>query len=325
MSRTLVLAALAAVLAASASDAQPAPPGGHVRFRQPVGEGYEVRIRTDFEAECPEGEDALFAVDGETSPFEPVRPGADGCPPTETLLLWKDGAPIDSVGGWRLWLGAPVDTLIWENLTPAEHPVPEGAVRDLTGDGVPELIVGTYSGGAHCCTGVLVVSLGETPARLGQIDASDSEIAVDDTDAGPVFRLLDMTFAYWNTSFAGSPAPEVLLAWDAEAEAFAPAVDLMRQPPLPAADLAALVAEVRADTDWRTRRFPPPTYWGTLLDLLYAGRSAQAERFATDAWGLSDDARGLFLEWFRDQLWQSPYASAVINMNGGAEWLGPLY
>ncbi len=321
MSRPVLLLAALAGLLASAADAQPASPGGHVRFRQPVGDGYEVRIRTDFEAECPEGEGALFTVGGEASPFESVRPGDGGCPPTEMLSLWHHGALIDSVGGWRLWLGAPVDTLLWENLEPEDHPLPDGAVRDLTGDGVPELIVGVYSGGAHCCTGVLVVSLGEMPAFLGEIDASDSVVVVEDTESGPVFRLADFTFAYWNTSFAGSPAPAVTLAWDAEAQTFLPSARHMRQPPLPDAELAALTAEVRAADVWRTRRFPPEAYWGTLLDLLYAGRSAQAERFAREAWMLGDDARALFLGWFRDQLWQSPYAPAVFEMNDGADWL----
>ncbi len=44
-------------------------------------------------------------------------------------------------------------------------------MRDLTGDGLPDVIIGQYSGGDHCCTIATIVELGKGSARnLGRID-----------------------------------------------------------------------------------------------------------------------------------------------------------
>ena len=43
--------------------------------------------------------------------------------------------------------------------------------QDLTGDGLPDAIIGQYSGGDHCCTIATIVELGKESARnLGRID-----------------------------------------------------------------------------------------------------------------------------------------------------------
>lgn len=46
--------------------------------------------------------------------------------------------------------------------------------RDLTGDGLPDIIVGQYSGGDHCCTIATIVELDKDSAQsLGRIDGLD--------------------------------------------------------------------------------------------------------------------------------------------------------
>ncbi len=43
--------------------------------------------------------------------------------------------------------------------------------RDLTGDGKPDVLLGQYTGGDHCCTAVTVIELGESSVRvLGTIE-----------------------------------------------------------------------------------------------------------------------------------------------------------
>jgi hypothetical protein len=47
-------------------------------------------------------------------------------------------------------------------------------LRDLTGAGVPDIIIGQYSGGDHCCTVATIVALGpEVVTRIGRIDGLD--------------------------------------------------------------------------------------------------------------------------------------------------------
>jgi hypothetical protein len=46
--------------------------------------------------------------------------------------------------------------------------------KSLTGDRVPEVVVGQYSGGEHCCTAATIVKLGKgSVAVLGRIDGLD--------------------------------------------------------------------------------------------------------------------------------------------------------
>src|SRR5262249_2618187 len=70
----------------------------------------------------------------------------------------------------------------------------------------PQLIVPSYSGGAHCCFSYDVVSLGKSFA-VDVIDSADSPISLSGLGDGdvPDITYSDMAFAYWNTSFAESP------------------------------------------------------------------------------------------------------------------------
>jgi hypothetical protein len=46
--------------------------------------------------------------------------------------------------------------------------------RDLTGNGLPDVVVGQYSGGGHCCTVATILELGkETVTPIGRIDGID--------------------------------------------------------------------------------------------------------------------------------------------------------
>lgn len=236
------------------------------------------------------------------------------------LVVLHDGVAVDSISGMQVWIGAEPDTVAiaargdlaaW----PVRLPVPDGAIQDLTGDGVPEVVVAAYSGGAHCCTTLWVISLGDTPEHIATINAADSEVRLADLDGDgrAEFELNDFAYAYWNTSFAGSPAPRVVLAW--EGQEFAPSQQHMRTGPLPQANLELAIRSVRLADSWRLRRFPPEEYWGTLLDLLYAANTEQAVLFSQRAWVGDPMSRSIFLAWLRDLMYTSPYASAVLDMN----------
>ncbi len=47
-------------------------------------------------------------------------------------------------------------------------------LRDLTGEGAPDIVLGQYSGGDHCCTMATIVGLGKSAVKLlGRIDGLD--------------------------------------------------------------------------------------------------------------------------------------------------------
>lgn len=280
---------------------------------------FETRVDTT-DADCPEAPARLFAPDDPRT--------VPGCGSGRWLTLRFRGTAVDSVDGPHVWLGAEADTVAMERAGagppyPATAPVPAGAVRDLTGDGVPELVVSSYSGGAHCCTTHWIVTLGDDgPRPVARVDAADGEAEIVDLDRDglPEVALADWSFAYWNASFAESPAPRVVLRWDGAG--FAPTWQGLRLPPLDPAALDAEAAAVRADAAWTERSFPPVAYWATLLDLLYAGHGAEAARFAEAAWAGDALGRAVFLRSLTDVLYRSPYGPAVIDQNRDAvDWL----
>src|SRR5262245_28132187 len=177
---------------------------------------------------------------------------------------------------------------------------------------MPVLVVQLYSGGAHCCSTYQLLGLSKHGAvlPLASIDSEDSECEFRDLDGDAVAecRLRDCTFRYWNACFACSPFPEIILRWNGNA--FELATDLMAKPPPSDAALAAQGDELRAAHDparHDDRTIPPPEYWGTMLDLIYAGNADSAWRFAELAWPPELENRDEFLESFRSQLESGPY------------------
>ena len=85
---------------------------------------------------------------------------------------------------------------------------------DLTDDGVPNLLVEAYSGGAHCCFSYALLALGDQVEVLWEGFLADAgAVAVDLRGDGAVQLMsADMSFAYTFCSFAETPAPAVVLA-----------------------------------------------------------------------------------------------------------------
>ena len=88
--------------------------------------------------------------------------------------------------------------------------------RDLTGDGDPDAVLWTYSGGAHCCFSTHVYSLGAEITRIFVSQPSNCGGEFQDLDADEVaeFVTCDDSFAYAFCAYAGSPMPEVVLSYE---------------------------------------------------------------------------------------------------------------
>lgn len=89
--------------------------------------------------------------------------------------------------------------------------------RDVTGDSVPELIVRTSTGGAHCCETLRIFSLGNTPSLLLAYENGNSE-GFELTDLSGDGRrqlfLYDDSFAYFHDlCFACSPGLPLLVCY----------------------------------------------------------------------------------------------------------------
>jgi hypothetical protein len=97
--------------------------------------------------------------------------------PGRFVVYGPDGRPdfrIETLEGSKDAWTAVYDFAGRHGLTPARSRARPKYTLDLTGEGAPEMIIGQYSGGDHCCTIVTILELGEDSVRvLGRIGSLD--------------------------------------------------------------------------------------------------------------------------------------------------------
>jgi hypothetical protein len=171
---------------------------------------------------------------------------------------------------------------------------------DLTGDGVPNLLIEGYSLGAHCCFTYHLLALGETLEVVWVAETRDSGIMLVDLkgDGERQVLLADMSFAYAFCAFADSPAPTVVLRLGHEGVTVANAAyrGVYDRTLIPA--LAGALEDHGDRPEVHRCRVAQ-----LVLQLLYAGYGEAAEG-ALERLYLGDDAAG-----FRAALWALAEAS----------------
>ncbi|MGE0748882.1 MAG: hypothetical protein AB7K86_26715 [Rhodospirillales bacterium] len=281
--RTAAAAALAiAMLAAPAAAGalwQP-PPGDSVAALSGDGLAYgSVRFRTVLDD--PDAKDPGYLQD-------------------KRLVITRGGVPIFRSDVSALWSVV--------------------AVRDdILPGGRPLAVLASYSGGAHCCAGLQLVTLDGVAAvaadlALGHGDLPDADdLFVDaDGDGQADIRAFDQTFAYWIVSFAESPFTPILLHW--RDGAFRLNLTAMRRPPPTDASLAAAAAAIRAEDRWREGG-PPPLLWERMSAQIFSGNAPAAWQLLERAWPPAVPGRDRFAADFRNQLKTSPWWDDLLRLN----------
>jgi hypothetical protein len=260
---------------------------------------------------------AAAAVEGERVPHDIV----DG----DYTLRFLEDPEIGFIDTLQVLKG---DALVYEGLFEAflsmvEEPpgselgvLPLGLDVDATGDGKPDFVLQSYSGGAHCCYYTLVLEREPELAVLAEFDGANTPAILENLDADPALevRLLDWTFAYWKTSYAESPAPEVIL--DLQDGAYLGSTELMRRPPPAKAALDAEIKAMRAGV--LAQRKPTPQLWGRMLEYIYSGNAETAFKLLDGAWPEGLSGKASFVLQFGAQLSFSPYWDTIAEMNGWA-------
>jgi hypothetical protein len=90
------------------------------------------------------------------------------------------------------------------------------ALRDLTGDGEPEAVVGGFTGGAHCCLLGLVYGWDGSTYKQSEYNFFDPGYAVRDLDGDGSFEFLtrDPSLLYLYGSYAESVTPVQVISFD---------------------------------------------------------------------------------------------------------------
>ena len=184
---------------------------------------------------------------------------------------------------------------------------------DITGRGHPDMIIAHYTGGAHCCLLHYVFELEPNFRLLATLDAEDSWPAYfEDLDGNQHYYYMaeDWTFAYWPSSFAGSPFAPIVLQFvdDEQGGKYHLALDKMQRPEPTPEEWSKSLREARqtfaTDSLWLDGGV---TIWQTVLNLIYSGHSDLAWKFVDESWPAKTKGKNDGLDDFCSILKSSPY------------------
>lgn len=184
------------------------------------------------------------------------------------------------------------------------------ADTDVDDDGLSELVVTRFSGGAHCCTATTIYSVGTTLRELLSLNTGHCPGRLVDLNGDGVaeFETCDDTFAYEFCAFASSPMPAVVLAYDAAAGVFAVATpryaEFYADPRAQALADAQETLAGNADAPDIARC----AALGPALSLVYAGRTS--------------DGIALFEQLYNSSDGPDVVQKAVALARGSALWSG---
>ena len=183
-------------------------------------------------------------------------------------------------------------------------------VKDITGDGIPDLIISMWSGGAHCCYSTYIFSLGEQFNKIDEIEGYHDVFDFKDFNGDGIYELVgrDWVFAYWRVPFASSPAPLVILEYKNGKYVLAHAF-MKKAPP---EDIEKEIYLTKSEFDGEV----PARLWSNMLDLIYTGNGQFALDFFNKAWPENRKGKEEFMQSFKEQLAASKYWSEIKIMNG---------
>lgn len=88
---------------------------------------------------------------------------------------------------------------------------------DINANGTPDILVETYTGGAHCCSGLYIYEV--NPVAAVQVfygEPGECGYRVEDIDGNGIYELFTcvQSFAYAYCPYAASPLPPAILDWN---------------------------------------------------------------------------------------------------------------
>lgn len=159
-----------------------------------------------------------------------------------------------------------------------------GFYKNITGNGIPNLIISNWTGGAHCCHILHIFELGKEFKKLVTVQANSSSVRlVDlDRDGNQEIEFWDGAIDYQFASFADSPGGRVVLKY--RDNHYEVAVDLMAKT-APSSKEIDLVKKTVSEA-FKNEKTPnlPFEFLNVMMDLSYSGNSKMALLLAEELW-----------------------------------------
>ena len=236
--------------------------------------------------------------------YLPDNPNTPGMTPDSRFAgfeILKNGKRVYAQTGYSFAIGY----FLSQDQSPDSVKLQVG--NDLTGEGVPELLISEWSGGAHCCYTFHLFRLGPQFSHIQDIslrDADESAFVHRDGMKSLVLVTNDYSaFAYFPSSFAGSPAGRVFLSF--QDGRFRPDASLMKSSAPKPGEIAKCAALFKPSRDWKSSQ--PIGMWYYATDLIYTGNEAEAWDLLDAAWGGSAADKKKYLDEYRSRLRKSVY------------------
>jgi hypothetical protein len=156
--------------------------------------------------------------------------------------------------------------------------------RDITGKGIPNLVVSSWTGGAHCCHFLHIFELGKKLKKLVTVKANSSSVRLVDLDHDgyPEIEFWDGSIDYLFASFAGSPGGRVVLKFKNNQYEVAPS--LMRKASLNQKQIEKLKMMIVASFKKEKSPELPYDFLSSMMYLSYSGQFDLAMKIASETW-----------------------------------------
>lgn len=184
----------------------------------------------------------------------------------------------------------------------------------LTGSGL-QLAIRRWTGGAHCCTSLLIFDLNKNFKKVAEIDGGnfEPEIVKLNGEVTPEIHVTDDFLAYRFSNFASSAVATVVLKYQNGRFAVVPELMKTPTPPKP--------LQTKKVTAWRklllqdeTPDWPPPGVIQDLTELVFTGHRTLALKLLNQAWPEKKSGKSEFLKSYEEALQESDYYTEFENL-----------
>ncbi len=184
---------------------------------------------------------------------------------------------------------------------------------DVTGNGVPDVVVRQWNGSASDYgSRYRVLELDGSGAKELTVIEGLSSVKREDVNKDGVDELIgyDEAYCFWGGyDRASSPSPLVVLSFDENQGRFILNRKLMAKPPLSDEKLRELSLTYKNDAWWSAHSAPPGELFRTMFDLIYSGNEKQAWELLDTSWsGGSKISKEEWKAEVEDTLRYSPYS-----------------
>jgi hypothetical protein len=199
---------------------------------------------------------------------------------------------------------------------------------DITGDGVPELIIADLRGMNHTLLDRYIFELWPRFRRIDAPSTRDADsLDLTDIDGDGVPELVTMQNPLHDWAACGADTPYDSVVMRYAGDGFVPDPQMMRQPPWVDEVIVQRARAIRADPDWaRGQLHGPAKLWQQMLTLCLEGNSSQAWRLLELAWPGDAESQHAYRRAFEADLSRDAFGAAALRLEkaaGSARFLPP--